>query len=379
MQQWHRRIHVDLDRVCATFIALYACQAPYPTLTLPNVQATSALTALCAVLATDPSGAAAEAVYCTSLPSRILADLAEAPHKALTQARTGRLLRSGFWWARLRVAADRFAYAAAADLRVFHPSSPLQPPPRGQALLLVVEGQLTLLLRLALTGPAAQRAAAAQRLFALHALPRLSQCRALDLQPEEPGFGQYSGEALGLAYRLPQHVVDTHHGVLLAAAFSRLAGAASCPHAKWKGATMPGTAVEPDLTCLSPCAIATCRRGLAAPAPAPAAHAAAAPRAVHCDGAAQQQRGAGAGATGLRAGWEVSAGLGGVRLLCVFLCRPPFANPATFPRDPSHPPTCLQVIATCTCRRWRLWTHTPAPSLASCMMPPARASGESLG
>lgn len=71
---------------------------------------------------------------------------------------------------------------------------PPQPPPRGQALLLVVEGQLTLLLRLALTGPAAQRAAAAQRLFALHALPRLSQCRALDLQPEEPGFGQYSGE-----------------------------------------------------------------------------------------------------------------------------------------------------------------------------------------
>lgn len=61
--------------------------------------------------------------------------------------------------------------------------------------MLVVEGQLTLLLRLALTGPPAQRAAAAQRLFALHALPRLSQCRALDLQPEEPGFGQYSGEA----------------------------------------------------------------------------------------------------------------------------------------------------------------------------------------
>ena len=57
-----------------------------------------------------------------------------------------------------------------------------------------MEGQLTLLLRLALTGPAAQRAAAAQRLFALHALPRLSQCRALDLQPEEPGFGQCSGE-----------------------------------------------------------------------------------------------------------------------------------------------------------------------------------------
>lgn len=84
------------------------------------------------------------------------------------------------------------------QLLTFSPGCPLrflpQPLPRGQALLLVVEGQLTLLLRLALTGPAAQRAAAAQRLFALHALPRLSQCRALDLQPEEPGFGQCSGE-----------------------------------------------------------------------------------------------------------------------------------------------------------------------------------------
>lgn len=49
------------------------------------MQATSALTALCAVLAADPSGGAADAVYRTSLPARILADLAEAPHKALTQ------------------------------------------------------------------------------------------------------------------------------------------------------------------------------------------------------------------------------------------------------------------------------------------------------
>ena len=89
------------------------------------------------------------------------------------------------------------------------PLHPLQPPPRGQALLLVVEGHLTLLLRLALTGPAAQRATAAQRLFALHALPRLSQCRALDLQPEEPGFGQYSGKGL-LVLQLA-HIASTMH------------------------------------------------------------------------------------------------------------------------------------------------------------------------
>ena len=73
----------------------------------------------------------------------------------------------------------------------------MQPPPRGQALLLVAEAQLTLLLRLALAGPPSQRSASAQKLFGLHALAKLSQCRAIDLQPEEPGFGQYSGECGG--------------------------------------------------------------------------------------------------------------------------------------------------------------------------------------
>jgi hypothetical protein len=116
-------------------------------------QATSALTALCTVLAADPTGGSADELYRTSLPARILSDLQEGPHRALTQ-----------------------------------------PPPRGQALLLVAEAQLTLLLRLALAGPASQRSASAQKLFGLHALAKLSQCRAIDLQPEEPGFGQYSGE-----------------------------------------------------------------------------------------------------------------------------------------------------------------------------------------
>lgn len=114
------------------------------------------------MLAADPSGAAAGELYRTSLPARVLADLAEGPHKALTQ-----------------------------------------PPPRGAALMLVAEGQLTLLLRLALAGPPAQRSAAAQRLFGLHALSRLSQCRALDLQPEEPGFGRHTGAA-SLRQRLHQ-------------------------------------------------------------------------------------------------------------------------------------------------------------------------------
>ena len=59
----------------------------------------------------------------------------------------------------------------------------------------MAEAQLTLLLRLALAGPPGGAAAAAQRLFALQALPRLAACRGLDLQPEEPGFSQLSGAA----------------------------------------------------------------------------------------------------------------------------------------------------------------------------------------
>ncbi|KAL4853554.1 Nuclear pore complex protein NUP205 [Chlorella vulgaris] len=123
-------------------------------------QAAAALTALCAVLAADPSTGAADELYRATLPSRLLSDLQETPHRALTQ-----------------------------------------PPPRGQALMLVVEAQLTLMLRLALAGPPSARSASAQRLFGLHVLAKLSKCRALDLQPEEPGFGQFGGLA-GLRKRL---------------------------------------------------------------------------------------------------------------------------------------------------------------------------------
>ena len=48
-------------------------------------QATSALTALCTVLAADPTGGSADELYRTSLPARILSDLQEGPHRALTQ------------------------------------------------------------------------------------------------------------------------------------------------------------------------------------------------------------------------------------------------------------------------------------------------------
>ena len=50
-------------------------------------QAAAALTTLCAVLAADPGAAAAEQLYRAALPARILGDLQEAPHRALTQAR----------------------------------------------------------------------------------------------------------------------------------------------------------------------------------------------------------------------------------------------------------------------------------------------------
>lgn len=50
-------------------------------------QAARALTALSTVLAADPTGGSAEQLYRTSLPGRILSDLQETPHKALTQVR----------------------------------------------------------------------------------------------------------------------------------------------------------------------------------------------------------------------------------------------------------------------------------------------------
>jgi hypothetical protein len=60
--------------------------------------------------------------------------------------------------------------------------------------MLVVEAQLTVLLRLVLSGPPAGRAAAAQQLFSAQVLSKLAMCTALDVQPEEPGYAYVGGE-----------------------------------------------------------------------------------------------------------------------------------------------------------------------------------------
>jgi hypothetical protein len=128
------------------------------------LQATAALAALSALVAADPTPATADALHRAALTPRLLAALQDLPAEA--------------------------------------------PSPGGQAaaLALVAGSQLTLLLRLAMAGPPGQRAAAAERLFALQALPRLAACRALDVQPEEPGFGPASSGG-GAPLRQRLHLV----------------------------------------------------------------------------------------------------------------------------------------------------------------------------
>jgi len=84
----------------------------------------------------------------------------------------------------------------------------------------VAEAQLTLLLRLALAGPAGQRAASAQKLFTLQALPRLSGCQILGLQPEEPGFASAGSIVSTLRQRL--HLLITPALRLVLAIFTAL-------------------------------------------------------------------------------------------------------------------------------------------------------------
>ena len=104
----------------------------------------------------------------------------------------------------------------------------MQPPPAGQAATLVVEAKLALLLRLALAGPPSHRASSAQKLFSLQALPRLAACRAIDLQPEEPGFASSStssdngGGGTSLRHRL--------HLIIMPALRLVLALVTSLPH-----------------------------------------------------------------------------------------------------------------------------------------------------
>jgi Nuclear pore complex scaffold, nucleoporins 186/192/205 len=109
---------------------------------------TAALTSLAALIASDPTTALSDELHRITLPARLLQDLQDQPPEAL-----------------------------------------IQPPPAGQAATLVMEAKLCLLLRLSLSGPPAHRAASAQKIYSLQALPRLAACRSLDLQPEEPGFG----------------------------------------------------------------------------------------------------------------------------------------------------------------------------------------------
>lgn len=127
------------------------------------MQATSSLTALASLIAADPSTVLADEIHRIALPARLLQDLQDQSQEAL-----------------------------------------VQPPPVGQAVTLVAEAKLALLLRLALAGPPTHRAASAQKLFSLQALPRLAASRALDLQPEEPGFGATGPGGTSLRQRLHQ-------------------------------------------------------------------------------------------------------------------------------------------------------------------------------
>lgn len=130
----------------------------------PNpATATSALTSLAALVASDPTTALADELHRITLPARLLQDLQDQLPEAL-----------------------------------------VQPPPAGQAATLVLEAKFALLLRVSLSGPPAHRAASAQKIFSLQALTRLAACRSLDLQPEEPGFGATAGGSNSLRQRLHQ-------------------------------------------------------------------------------------------------------------------------------------------------------------------------------
>lgn len=125
-------------------------------------QATYALAGLAAILAADPSRTIANELYRRALPACILQDLPGAASAALAQV-----------------------------------------APASHAVMLVVEAQLTVLLRLVLSGPPAGRAAAAQQLFSAQVLSKLAACTALDVQPEEPGY-TYAGGSSALRHRLHQ-------------------------------------------------------------------------------------------------------------------------------------------------------------------------------
>ena len=136
---------------------------------------------MASLISADPSTALADEIHRIALPARLLQDLQDQSPEAL-----------------------------------------VQPPPAGQAATLVAEAKLALLLRLALAGPPNQRAASAQKLFSLQALPRLAASRVLDLLPEEPGFGASGPSGSSLRQRL--------HQILTPALRLVLALATALPH-----------------------------------------------------------------------------------------------------------------------------------------------------
>jgi len=94
-------------------------------------------------------------------------------------------------------------------------TAPLATPAvSGQAVTLVAEAQLTLLLQLALAGPVTHRVVSAQKLYALQTIPRLTACRALDLQPEEPGFISAAAASMSLRHRMHLLITPTLRLVL---------------------------------------------------------------------------------------------------------------------------------------------------------------------
>lgn len=114
---------------------------------------TIALSCLAALVAADPTMTIAEDIYASGLPARLLQGMKDQMQTALTES-----------------------------------------PPVGQVMMLVAEAQLTLLVTLAVAGGPSQRQHSVQRLFSLQALTHLTSIPALDVQPEEPGFGSLSWE-----------------------------------------------------------------------------------------------------------------------------------------------------------------------------------------
>lgn len=127
----------------------------------------AALAALAALTSSDPTTTVADRIHATGLPSRIVQELSD---------------------------------------RSIAPIS--QPTHLGQAITVIIEAQLALLIRLTLAGPPSQRTAAARKLLALHTIPKLAHAQIIDIQPEEPGFSSTTvAAAAGATIRQRLHSI----------------------------------------------------------------------------------------------------------------------------------------------------------------------------